>query len=85
MRGELAVGAVHLRLVAIRMRDAGAKVVADNQSADPAEELKHAHVTVEPHGQLLRELRERERIGARPERPDKELRRDQLPGVGVNE
>src|SRR5487761_61489 len=53
MRGEVAVRGVHFGLVAIRMRHARAKVVANRQGAHALEVGVHPSMAVEPHRQLL--------------------------------
>ena len=47
--------------------------------------LVHPRVTVEPHRQLLRKSGVGEGVGARPQRPDEQLRRDQLAGLDVDQ
>jgi len=74
VRGELSVGGVEFSLIPIRMLHTGAKVVADDQSGDATEELKQAHVAIEPDRQLLCQRGDCERVGARTQRSHKQLR-----------
>jgi hypothetical protein len=85
MRGQLPVRGVQFCLVPIRMRDACAQVVTDRERADAGVELVHAHVTVQPHRQLLRERGERKGVGARSQGGDKQLRGDPLTTERISE
>jgi len=67
------------------MLHTGTKVIADDQPINAAQELKQAHVTVEPGRQLLRQRGDRERIGTRTQCSHKQLRRDHRARVRIRQ
>jgi len=51
--GQIGIGGIEIRLVAVGLGHPTAQVVRDRQFRDPAEEGKGAHVRADPVGELL--------------------------------
>ncbi len=82
--GEVVIGRVQVRLVAVGVADPRAKVVGDHQLGAPAVELEGAHVRRRPVRQGLRPRRLGEGVARRPEDRHEDLRPPLLAGLAVD-
>src|SRR5450432_498320 len=81
--GHLVISAIEIRFVTARSRDAGARVVWDEESRRAAEELKRLHMAVDPVRHPLSKSSTCKGVGAGTEHRDKDRGRHGFTAVTV--